>query len=52
MPIDVPLRYSTRPPKSLIRMFDPRCNAQARNLLGIIAHLQKQAEIELRVMPR
>ena len=30
-------------PKSLIRMFGPRGNPQARNLFGIIGYLQKQA---------
>jgi len=37
------------PPKSLIRMFGPRGNPQARNLFGIIGNLQKQAGVELRV---
>jgi len=39
------------PPKSLIRMFGPRGNPQARNLFGIIGYLQKQAGIELHVTP-
>jgi len=39
------------PPKSLIRMFGPRGNPQARNLFGIIGYLQQQAGIELRVVP-
>ena len=34
-------------PKSLIRMFGPRGNPQARNLFGIIGYLQKQAGVEL-----
>ena len=38
-------------PKSLIRMFGPRGNPQARNLFGIIGYLQKQAGVELHVMP-
>ena len=38
------------PPKSLIRMFGPRGNPQARNLFGIIGYLQKQAGIELHIM--
>jgi DNA-binding phage protein len=38
------------PPKSLIRMFGPRGNPQARNLFSVIGYLQKQAGIELRVM--
>jgi hypothetical protein len=37
------------PPKSLIRMFGPRGNPQARNFFGIIFYLQKQAGIELHV---
>jgi DNA-binding phage protein len=37
------------PPKSLIRMFGPRGNPQARNLFGVIGYLQKQAGVELRV---
>jgi hypothetical protein len=36
-------------PKSLIRMFGPRGNPQARNLFNVISHLQKQAGVELRV---
>jgi hypothetical protein len=36
-------------PKSLIRMFGPRGNPQARNLFSIIGYLQKQAGLELHV---
>ena len=36
-------------PKSLIRMFGPRGNPQARNLFGIIGYLQKQAGVALHV---
>jgi hypothetical protein len=36
-------------PKSLIRMFGPRGNPQARNLFGILGHLQKRAGVELHV---
>jgi hypothetical protein len=36
--------------KSLIRMFGPRGNPQARNLFGVIGYLQQQADIELHVM--
>lgn len=39
------------PAKSLIRMFGPRGNPQARNLFGVINYLQKQAGIELHVAP-
>ena len=39
------------PPKSLIRMFSPRGNPQARNLFGIIGYLQKQAGVEFHVTP-
>ena len=37
------------PAKSLIRMFGPRGNPQARNLFGVIGYLQKQAGVELHV---
>jgi DNA-binding phage protein len=39
------------PTKSLIRMFGPRGNPQARNLFGIIGYLQRHAGIELHVTP-
>jgi len=39
------------PPKSLIRMFGPNGNPQARNLFGVLGYLQKQAGIELHVSP-
>ena len=35
--------------KSLIRMFGPRGNPQARNLFCVIGYLQQHAGIELRV---
>ena len=38
------------PPKSLIRMFGPRGNPQARNLFSVIGYLQKHAGVELHVM--
>ena len=37
------------PPKSLIRMFGPRGNPQAKNLFSVIGYLQKQAGPRLRV---
>ena len=37
------------PPKSLIRMFGPRGNPQARNLFGVLSCLQKQAGIQLHI---
>jgi DNA-binding phage protein len=40
------------PPKSLIRMFGPRGNPQARNLFGVIGYLQKRARIALHVGPQ
>ena len=40
------------PAKSLIRMFGPRGNPQARNLFGVIGNLQRQSGIELRVTPQ
>jgi hypothetical protein len=36
-------------PKSLIRMFGPTGNPQARNLFTIIGHLQRQAGVTLHV---
>ena len=37
------------PPKSLIRMFGPRGNPQAKNLFSVIGYLQKQAGLSLHV---
>jgi DNA-binding phage protein len=37
------------PAKSLIRMFEPRGNPQARNLFGVIGYLQKRDGLNLRV---
>jgi hypothetical protein len=37
------------PPKSLIRMFGPRGNPQAKNLFGVIGYLQKRAGVRLHV---
>jgi len=37
------------PAKSLIRMFGPRGNPQARNLFGVISYLQKQAGVAFHV---
>ena len=37
------------PPKSLIRMFGPRGNPQAKNLFSVIGYLQKQAGVHLHV---
>ena len=37
------------PPKSLIRMFGPRGNPQARNLFSVIGYLQKHAGLQLHV---
>jgi DNA-binding phage protein len=39
------------PAKSLIRMFSPRGNPQARNLFGVIGYLQREAGVEFHVMP-
>ena len=36
-------------PKSLIRMFGPRGNPQARNLFNVLGHLQKRAGFALHV---
>jgi hypothetical protein len=38
------------PAKSLIRMFGPRGNPQARNLFGVIGYLQKRDGMSLRVI--
>ncbi len=40
------------PPKSLIRMFGPRGNPQAKNLFNVISYLQKQAKVHLHVARR
>ena len=37
------------PPKSLIRMFGPRGNPQAKNLFSVLRYLQKQAGLQLHV---
>jgi DNA-binding phage protein len=37
------------PPKSLMRMFAPSGNPQARNLFAILGHLQKKAGVRLHV---
>jgi hypothetical protein len=37
------------PPKSLIRMFGPCGNPQARNLFSVIGYLQKRAGVRLHV---
>jgi DNA-binding phage protein len=37
------------PPKSLIRMFGPRGNPQAKNLFSVLGYLQKRAGLELHV---
>ena len=38
------------PPKSLIRMFSPRGNPQAKNLFSVIGYLQKRAGVNLHVV--
>ena len=40
------------PPKSLIRMFGPRGNPQAKNLFSVIGYLQKRAGMKLHVAQR
>ena len=35
------------PPKSLMRMFSPSGNPNARNLFGVIGELQKQSGVQL-----
>ncbi|GAP36136.1 transcriptional regulator [Piscinibacter sakaiensis] len=39
-------------PKSLIRMFGPTGNPQARNLFSVISHLQRHAGLTLHVTAR
>lgn len=39
-------------PKSLIRMFGPSGNPQARNLFSVISHLQREAHLTLHVTAR
>lgn len=34
-------------PKSLLRMFGPRGNPQAKNLFAVLGHLQEQADLHL-----
>lgn len=36
--------------KSLMRMFGPKGNPQARNLLDVIAHLQRAERLQLHVL--
>ena len=38
-----------RSPKSLMRMFGPKGNPQARNLFAIVAYLQRQEGVRLEV---
>ena len=37
------------PPKSLMRMFSPTGNPQARNLFAVLTYLQKQAGVSISV---
>jgi hypothetical protein len=37
------------PPKSLMRMFGPKGNPQAKNLFAVIGFLQKEAGLELHI---
>ena len=46
---EAPGEASGAPAKSLIRMFGPRRNPQARNLFSVLGYLQKQAGLELHV---
>ena len=40
---------TAKSPKSLMRMFGPKGNPQARNIFEIIAHLQKMEGIHFKV---
>ena len=42
-------KVTDTPPKSLIRMFGPRGNPQAKNLFSVIGYLQKRAGVRLHV---
>ena len=42
-------RLTGKPPKSLMRMFGPAGNPQARNLFEVINHLQQREGIKLEV---
>jgi hypothetical protein len=42
-------KATATPPKSLIRMFGPRGNPQARNLFNVTGTLQKRAGVQLHV---
>lgn len=39
------------PSKSLIRMFGPRGNPQAKSLFSVLGHLQKEEGVRLEVRP-
>ena len=39
------------PPKSLIRMFGPSGNPQAKNLFNVLGYLQKRAGLQVHVTP-
>jgi hypothetical protein len=40
------------PPKSLMRMFGPTGNPNARNLFNVIGHLQRRSGLQLEVRAR
>ena len=40
------------PPKSLMRMFGPAGNPNARNLFNVIGHLQRKSGLQLEVRAR
>jgi hypothetical protein len=42
-------RATDTPPKSLIRMFGPRGNPQAKNLFSVLGYLQKRAGLQVHV---
>ena len=42
-------KTTVAPAKSLIRMFGPRGNPQAKNLFAVIGYLQKKTRVHLRV---
>lgn len=40
------------PANSLMRMFGPNGNSSARNLFGVLAHLQRQERVNFEIRPR
>jgi DNA-binding phage protein len=45
-------RATSIPATSLMRMFGPKGNPSAKNLFGVLAHLQEQERVSFDVRPR